>query len=241
MAIPPAVAMPTMVSTGLVPTATIAMPPATAMPTTVATGLTSTPIPASIATKSAGTPDNVEPEKRGRSRNRRRRGKQSTADSDSSLSLSQAPPKMKRFSSDPAKLSWTSFITRFARTAERRGWSERKKMDKLLDCLSEKALEYANRSKAETYEVLRRELGLWFDLKEAPVTAWQRLHVVRQDDGESLEDFLQRVLTITMDGFDKAEVGTLQQLATESFLRCSKHKDAAMTVMNQSEATIQDA
>ena len=241
MAIPPAVAMPTMVSTGLVPTCTIAMPPATAMPTTVATGLVSTSIPASMATKSAGTPDDVEPQKRGRSRNRRRRGKQSTADSDSSLSLSPAPPKMERFSGDPAKLSWSSFITWFARTAERRGWSERKKKDRLLDCLSEKALEYANRSKAETYEALKSELGLRFDLKDAPVAARQQLHVVRQDDEESLEDFLQRVLTITMDGFDKAEVGTLQQLATESFLRGCKHKDAAMTVMKESVATIQDA
>ena len=99
-------------------------------------------------------------------------------------------------------------MARFVRTAERRGWSERKKMDRLFDCLSEKALEYANRSKAETYEALRRELDLRFDLKDAPVAAKQRLHVVRQEDEESLEDFLQRVLTITMDGFDKAEVGT---------------------------------
>ena len=53
-------------------------------------------------------------------------------------------------------------MARFVRTAERRGWSERKKMDRLFDCLSEKALEYANRSKAETYEALRRELDLRF-------------------------------------------------------------------------------
>ena len=132
-------------------------------------------------------------------------------------------------------------MARFVHTAERRGWSERKKMDKLFDCLSEKALEYANRSKAETYEALRRELDLRFDLKDAPMAARQRLHVVRQEDEESLEDFLQRVLTITMDGFDKAEVGTLQQLATESFLRGCKHKDAAMTVMNESVASIQQA
>ena len=48
---------------------------------------------------------------------------------------------------------------------------------------------------------------------------------------ESLEDFLQRVFTITMDGFEKAEASTLQQIA----------KDAAMTVMNESVAIIQDA
>ena len=231
----------TAANTSAEPTTTMAIPPITTMPITVTTGSASTPIPTSMATKSAGTPDDMEPETRGRSRNRRRRDKQSAADSDSSLSRSPAPPKMERFSGDPTKLSWTSFMARFVRTAERRGWSERKKMDRLFDCLSEKALEYANRSKAETYEALRRELDLRFDLKDAPVAARQRLHVVRQEDEESLEDFLQRVLTITMDGFDKAEVGTLQQLATESFLRGCKHKDAAMTVMNESVASIQQA
>ena len=44
-----------------------------------------------------------------------------------------------------------------------------------------------------------------------------------------------------MDGFNKAEVGTLQQSATESFLCSCKHKDADMTVMNESVASIQQA
>ena len=97
-------------------------------------------------------------------------------------------------------------------------------MGRLFDCLTEKALQYANRSKAETYEALKLELSLRFDVNDAPVAALKRLHVVKQEDEESHEDFLQRVLTITMDGFEKAEANTLQQIATEAFLRGYKHK-----------------
>ena len=235
LTMPPATAMSTSAPSAM------AIPPAAAMLTTLTPSLPATPISTTVATKTAGTPDDTETDKRGRSRNRRRRGRQSTADSDSSLSLSPAPPKMDRFSGDPAKLSWSGFIAKFTRTSERRCWSERKKMDRLFDCLTDKALEYANRSQAETYEALKRELSLRFDLKDAPVACRSKLHVIRQDDEESLEDFLQRVLTVTMDGFDKAEITTLQQLATESFLRGCKHKEAAMTVMNEGVGTIHDA
>ena len=111
-------------------------------------------------------------------------------------------------------------------------------MDRLLDCITEKALEYADRPKAETYEALKLELNRRFDLKYASVATRQRLHVMKQEDEESLEDFLQRVLTITMDGSENADANTLQQIATESLLRGCKHKQAAMKVMNESVATI---
>ena len=55
-------------------------------------------------------------------------------------------------------------------------------MDRLFDCLTEKTLGYANRPKAETYEALKLELSLRFDLKNIPVAARQCLHLVKQED-----------------------------------------------------------
>ena len=105
--------------------------------------------------------------------------------------------------------------------------------------LSEKALEYANRADGKSnYQQLKEER---FDLRDEPVTARQKLHVVRQNDDEALEDFLQRVLTIAMDGFIAADDSIVQQLATEAFFRGCKHKEAAEIVINEAPRTIQEA
>ena len=109
------------------------------------------------------------------------------------------------------------------------------------DCLAETALEYASKSKGRTsYSQLKKELGLRFDLREAPVAARQTLHMIRQNDDETLEAYLQRVLTIAMDGF-KASDNTVQQLATEAFLRGCKHKRAAARVFIEAPQTIKEA
>ncbi|MCG8044734.1 MAG: hypothetical protein N0E48_03455 [Candidatus Thiodiazotropha endolucinida] len=214
---------------------------------TTTTNVCQEPVPTSMKQKVSTTSfsksvsanaDNEEVCIRGRSRHRKNR----YTGSDTSLSPSPAPPKMERFSGDPSKLSWNAFIAKFSRTAIRRDWSEDKKLDRLFDCLTDKALEYANRSvNRDDYNELKKELALRFDMRDAPVAARQQLHVIKQSDEETLEDFLQRVLTITMDGYQKTDTDTVQQIATESFLRGCKYKEAAMVVMNESVSTIQDA
>ena len=77
---------------------------------------------------------------------------------------------------------------------------------------------------------MKNELALRFDSRDEPVAARQRLHVIKQGEEDSLEDFLQRV-----------QIATLQQLATEAFLRGCKFKDAAKLVMNEALKSIQEA
>ena len=61
---------------------------------------------------------------------------------------------------------------------------------------------------------------------------------MKPNEDEGLEEYLQRVLTSTMDGFNTADNNTVQQLATEAFLRGCKHKEASY-VFNLSPRTIQ--
>ena len=151
-----------------------------------------------------------------------------------------APQKLQFFSGDPKKLSWRGFITKFDRVALLRGWFDNKKLDRLFDCLTDKELEYANRAEGRDYYLLKNELALQFNLRDEPVATRQRLHIIKQSEEESLEDFLQRVLTVTIDGYDDAQIATLQQLATEAFLQGCKYKDAATLVMNESPKSIQE-
>ena len=108
--------------------------------------------------------------------------------------------------------------------------------------MSEKALEYAERAEEkDNYDKLKTELGLRFNIKDAPVAARQKLHVIKQTEEEGLEEFLQRVLTTAMDGFHVADNTTVQKLATEAFLRGCRHKEAASLTLNQNPMSIQEA
>ena len=179
---------------------------------------------------------------RGRSRHRRYRSRRSTSDS-SSRSNSPPPPRLQLYSGDPSSgLSWSSFIMKFDRIARRKGWSDDKKLDRLYDCLTDKALEYASRSdNRDNYDGLRQELALRFDLKEEPIAARQRLHSSKQEEDETLESYLQRIMTITLDGYKSERTALIQQVSTEAFLRGCKHKEAATMVMNESPSTIHEA
>ena len=65
--------------------------------------------------------------------------------------------------------------------------------------------------------------------------------MMRQNDDETLEAYLQRVLNIAMDGFKASDNNTAQQLATEAFLRGCKYKEAAALVFSEAPQTIQEA
>ena len=114
--------------------------------------------------------------------------------------------------------SWQSFIAKFDRIATRKRWSDDKKLYRPFDCLSEKALEYAERAEKDNYDKLKKELGLDLTLK---MCHWPhvKLQVIKQNEEEGLEEFLQRVLTNAMDGLHVADNTTVQKLTTEVFLR----------------------
>ena len=70
-----------------------------------------------------------------------------------------------------------------------------KQLDRLYDCLTDKALEYAARSdNKDNYDRLTQELALRFHLKDEPITAKQRLYLAKQDNDETLEAFYNAYL-----------------------------------------------
>ena len=56
-----------------------------------------------------------------------------------------------------------------------------------------------------------------------------------------MEEFLHRVLIIAMNGFDKADNGTMQKVALEAFLRGCRNKETAALTLNQCPNSIQEA
>ena len=177
-----------------------------------------------------------------RGRSRQRRNKERGAVTDSDRSLSPLPPKLQMFSGDPTKGRWSSFIMQFERIAIRHGWSEAKKLDRLLSCLTEKALEFAFKCKMNnSFQELKNQLKLRFDLSDEPVAARQKLNTLKQESDETLESFMQQVLNVATDGYGDFETTVLQQMAVEAFLRGCRNKESASLVLISTPKTIQEA
>lgn len=150
-------------------------------------------------------------------------------------------PKMSTFDGEGKSL-WESFIFQFERIADRQGWRSSKKLDRLIDCLSGAALQYANKlDVGRNYKKLKLELKHRFSSKEAPVAARRQLQFVKQREDESLEQFSQRVHFLALDGYPLAEKRTVQQISVEAFLRGSREKDAARTAMEKNPKDIYKA
>ena len=79
--------------------------------------------------------------------------------------------------------------------------------------------------------------SIWGMSQLLPDSGYMYLNKMRKN----LKDFLQRVLTVTIDGYGDAQIATLQQLATEAFLRGCKFKGAATLATNEAPKSIQEA
>lgn len=67
----------------------------------------------------------------------------------------------------------------------------------------EYALEYAERAEEkDDNEKLQKELGLRFKIKDVPVADRSKLSFVKRTEGESLEEFPDKVLTLAINGFN---------------------------------------
>jgi hypothetical protein len=89
----------------------------------------------------------------------------------------------------------------------------------LLDCLQDKALDFARELTHCSYQDFLKKMSRRFSTKEAPISARRQLQFVREKEDETFEEFSQRVHFLTMDGLPKANESTVEQTAVEAFLR----------------------
>ena len=152
---------------------------------------------------------------------------------------SPLPPKMTVYKGDN---TWDSFIFQFKRTAKRYDWSSRKKVDRLVDCLGGKALEYVRELHLERdFKQMVKKLTRRFGVKDAPGTVRRELALLTQEETETLEEFSQRVHFKVMDGFPGAKERTIEQLAVEHFLKGCTDRKAASIAMDKNPSKIHRA
>ncbi|CAC5420968.1 unnamed protein product [Mytilus coruscus] len=203
----------------------------------------------SVQTNSETTPE------RQRGRVRKRCQRESSSSSEDSIdrescrwkesyarerSKSPQLPKMPVFTGF-GNLSWEAFVYQFERTASRRNWDDAKKTCRFLDYLSEVALEYARRSHISKYDELRKYMKRRFNKKEEASAARRQLQYIRQLDGETIEEYAERVHFLTIDGYYRSNNDIIDQIGTEAFLRGCKEKEATRIVIEKNPRTINEA
>ena len=147
---------------------------------------------------------------------------------------------MNAFSGSEAD-NWDAFILQFRRLAKDRRWKEKKKLSNLYRCLTGAASLYANRLNCTTYKALRKELKNRFSKAEEPTTARKKLKQIKQNEGETLEEFSQRVYFICLDAFKYDPLQTLEANAAEYFLEGCREKAAALKAMDAKPQSLHKA
>ena len=108
----------------------------------------------------------------------------------------RSPPKPQVFAGK--KGDWNGFIFQFCKMARYFGWSQLEKGDRLLASLRGKAVDFITpkpREVQDEYQALKDTLEVRFGKMEPPTSARRQLSYLRQEEGETLEDYADKVMT----------------------------------------------
>ena len=148
---------------------------------------------------------------------------------------------------------WNSFIFQFSKTAHFYGWDQRDKADHLLESLHGKAMDFIRKKFARSfvtlwpcevqggYQTLKDALEQRFCKLEHPTGACRQLTYVRQEEGESLEDFTDRILIKVTEAYPGIDTEMEKDLANESFLRGCQNHSIAYAAAEKDPEMLQDA
>ena len=155
---------------------------------------------------------------------------------------SSALPKLQAF--DGRATHWESFIFQFENLARSSGWSKMEKLESLQSCLRGKAVSFV-RSRSEkvkgSYRLLVKALEERYGVKELPGVARRQALSMKQEEGESVDDFADKVLNKVTEGFPEVDDEVLQSLAVDAFLRGCKDRSAAFAAAEKNPMRMQDA
>ena len=143
------------------------------------------------------------------------------------------------------KGNWKAFKLQFTRYASTCGWTEEDSLNCLCWSLKGKALDYyaviSDGSEQLTYKDLLQRLEHRFGEQEVPATAQARFQQANQNPGESLEDWADRVLTLSGRAYKGLPETFTTEQAVNKFCQGMADKDAGHHVCMQNPANVQSA
>ena len=159
--------------------------------------------------------------------------------------------KSAKFSAIPKGLSyngsgnWSSFRKKFLRFAHSQEWGETEKTDNLCWCLEGKASDflmmYADVENTIPFAHLLEKCDTRFGHQELPETVLMTLNSAHQSQGESLEEWADRVWALASKAFPDLPERYQTQQAIFRFCHSCVEREAGETVANQHLTSLEEA
>ena len=143
------------------------------------------------------------------------------------------PPKMAIFD---GKNGWRPYFVQFSHIANRYKWNNQQRLDKLIECLRDRALKFfTSRPKSiqEDYSIVCKKMDERFGRKDLPHIVRRQLQDLRQLPDESLDEYAERAQELATDGYPESPDPFIQIVATDAFLKGLLNKKAALTAMDK--------
>ena len=157
---------------------------------------------------------------------------------DNRFTQGPTPPKLPTFD---GKSDWKPYYMQFLHIANKYNWSDQTRLDKLIECLREKATKfYSTRppSVQNNWRQLVDKMNQRFGNKDLPYTIRRQLQDVRQNMDETLEEFAERVLEMATDGYYNAPEPVVETIAVDAFLKGCTDKKAVLFAMEKNPTTM---
>ena len=129
--------------------------------------------------------------------------------------------------------TWQSFSFQFKQIARMHQWSKQTHLERLMSCLSDKAvkiMEHLRKNDRREYGALLKALSERFGKSDPPSTLRKQITTAAQEPDESLEEWADRIWALTLDGFPEATDTLVEKLAVEYFFRGCNDSQAALAV-----------
>ena len=145
----------------------------------------------------------------------------------------RSPPAPKLPTFTGATGTWQSFSFQFKEIASMHQWSKRTRLERLMSCLSDKAVKFVERLKKDErreYGPLFKALSKRFGKCDPPSTLRKQITTAVQGSDESLEEWADRIWALTLDGFPEATDTLVEKLSVEHFFKGCHDNQAALAV-----------
>lgn len=140
--------------------------------------------------------------------------------------------------------SWKAFQQKFMRFAEVKNWRPQESKDYLGWCLEGRASEYFATVVTQNADIgflqLMQKLEKRFGYKEIPETAQLKMNSLMQANGESIEDWADRVFQLALRAYEGLPEEHMLKQAIKSICHGCMDKEAGQYAVNQHPDTIEE-
>ncbi len=142
------------------------------------------------------------------------------------------------------KGSWGACYLQFSRIAARNGWGEADRLERLIDSLRDKALEYLsilNGATQNAFERLVEAMEGRFGGQVGKGVVRRMLQEFEQKPGENFEELADRARVLIREAFPHGNDEVAEDLSVDAFVKALSDKRVALTIMDKGPTRLNDA